>query len=175
MIAAINGKGVIGKEGSIPWHYPEDLHYFRCITMGHCLIMGRRTCESLPNPLDGRENLVLSRYHKEGEGFHFFQELASALEYAYRLDECPFIIGGAELYKEALPLATELYLTKVIGDEDGDTFFPEVSPDEWQLVKETAGETMSEGDKKEPALVFTFWKRRAARRGGRALEQSAMS
>ena len=139
LIAAVARNRAIGKDNRLLWHLPEDMRHFREITRGKPLIMGRKTWESLPEkfrPLPGRLNVVVSRdplYPATGA------ILASSLEAALRqaYSACSpsaeiFVIGGAELYRQALPLADRLYLTEVDEDFAGDTFFPEVSPEEWQ-------------------------------------------
>ena len=160
IIVAVNNKGVIGKDKAIPWSFPEDLQFFRRLTMGHALIMGRRTCESLPHPLEGRQNLVLSRSCEAISGYRVFSSLSVALAYAYTTDSCPFIIGGARVYEESIELATRLYLTKVDTNEDGDVFFPRFSKDDWELVEERAGLT-TKGISQKSVLRFTQWKRRS--------------
>jgi dihydrofolate reductase len=127
LIAAVARDGVIGRDNAIPWQLPEDARRFREVTMGHPVVMGRRTWESLPErfrPLPGRRNVVVTRndaWHAEGA------ERAASLEEALRLlDEAPrvFVIGGAELYAEALPLADELVVTEIDAEVEGDVFFP---------------------------------------------------
>jgi dihydrofolate reductase len=128
VIAAVARGGVIGRDNGIPWRIPEDMEHFRVLTTGHAVVMGRRTWESLPErfrPLPGRHNVVVTRnpdWHAEGA------ERAASLEEALGLlgdEEHVFVIGGAELYRTALPLADELLLTEVDLDVAGDTFFPE--------------------------------------------------
>ena len=127
IVAAVARGGVIGRDGAVPWHLAEDLARFRALTLGHPVVMGRRTWDSLPDrfrPLPGRRNVVVTRtgaWKAEGA------ERAGSLEDALRvLDGSPrvFVIGGAELYAAALPLADELLLTEVELDVDGDAFFP---------------------------------------------------
>lgn len=126
-MAAIARGGVIGRSGTIPWRIPEDARRFRALTMGHPVVMGRKTWESLPDrfrPLPGRRNVVVTRnpaWHADGA------ERAGSLDDALRLlDGLPqvFVIGGGELYAEALPLADELLLTEIDAEVEGDTFFP---------------------------------------------------
>jgi len=127
LVAAIARAGVIGRDSGIPWRIPEDGQHFRALTMGHPVVMGRRTWESLPDrfrPLPGRRNIVVTRnpaWQAEGA------EPAASLRDAFDLlDGAPqaFVIGGAELYAEALGLADELVLTEIDAEVTGDTFFP---------------------------------------------------
>jgi dihydrofolate reductase len=128
LLAAVARGGVIGRENTIPWRIPEDLERFRALTIGHPVVMGRRTWDSLPErfrPLPGRRNVVVTRnpdWHAEGA------ERAGSLDEALRgLDDAPrvFVIGGGELYAEALPLADELLLTEIDAEVEGDVRFPD--------------------------------------------------
>jgi dihydrofolate reductase len=125
LIAAVARNGVIGKEGTLPWHLSEDLKRFRKTTDGHAVIMGRKTHDSIGRPLPGRRNIVVTRaVGAVFPGCEAARSLAEAIALARSTDPCPFIIGGASLYEEALPLATELHLTMIAEDADGDTYFP---------------------------------------------------
>lgn len=129
IIAAVGDGGVIGVDGGMPWHIPEDLRRFRELTMGGTVIMGRRTWESLPRPLDGRRVIVLTHNALDNV------ETASSLEEALSLaGENVFIAGGGEVYREALPLADRLYITRIEGVHEGDTFFPPINAREWCIV-----------------------------------------
>ncbi|MBI2306841.1 MAG: type 3 dihydrofolate reductase [Rhodocyclales bacterium] len=138
LIAAMDRDRLIGRDNALPWHLPEDLRHFKATTLGKPVIMGRKTWESLGRPLPGRRNIVISRnaaYQAVGA------ELAASLEAALALcaeAEEAFVIGGAELYRQALPLAQRLYLTEIDGSHDGDAWFPEFPADEW---REAARET----------------------------------
>ncbi len=129
IIAAIARNGVIGDQGRIPWHISDDLKRFKRLTLGHPIIMGRKTYESIGKPLPGRRNLVLTR-QTALPGVESFASLGAALK-ACRDNETVFVIGGAEIYREALPMADVLYLTHVHRDVAGDTRFPDYSPAEW--------------------------------------------
>ena len=124
LIAAVARNGVIGLQGQIPWRLPEDLRHFQALTMGHTVIMGRRTYESIGGPLPGRQNLVVSSKLQSGRGYGVVRTLQEGLALAD--DREIFIIGGAKLYEEALPLAEQLDLTLVDLEPWGDTYFPEV-------------------------------------------------
>ena len=137
LIAAVARNRAIGKDNQLLWHLPEDMRHFRETTRGKTVIMGRRTWESLPErfrPLPGRLNIVVSRNPGyQAAGATRAGSLQEAIEKAGVGDEA-FIIGGAELYRQALPLAETLYLTEIAADFDGDTFFPEVAPEHWQEI-----------------------------------------
>ena len=127
LIVAVADDGAIGKGGSIPWHIPADMKFFREKTLSHPVIMGRKTFESIGRPLPGRKNIVLSHNGLEAEGV----TVCSSLEAAFKLcTDCEkvFIIGGAGLYREALPLADRLYITEVhTVIPDADSFFPKIN------------------------------------------------
>lgn len=131
IIAAIADNGVIGAAGKIPWHISDDLKRFKRLTLGHPIIMGRKTYDSLGKPLPGRRNIVLTR-GPAIPGVECFANLDTAL--ATCQTEIVFIIGGAELYRQALPLANTLLLTHVHRQVDGDTRFPDFDRNPWQEV-----------------------------------------
>lgn len=139
IIAAVSENGVIGKDGDIPWHYPEDLKHFRKKTTGHSVIMGRKTYFSLPEdyrPLPDRKNIVLSRSKPElPEKVELAESLEDALEKAEEHSEKAFIIGGANVYEQALEEADRMILTEIHEKYDGDTFFPDWNKDNWEEVK----------------------------------------
>ena len=123
-IAAVSQNGVIGKQGDLPWRLAGDLKWFKKITLGHVLLMGRKTWESLPGILPGRENWVLSRTMNQTEGIRVFRTLEEA--WAKIGDRTLFVIGGGELYSLVLKDCMELYLTEVLQEiEGGDAFFPD--------------------------------------------------
>ena len=130
----------IGLRGALPWHVPEDLKRFKALTMGHAIIMGRKTHESIGKALPGRRNVVITRGAATFAGCDTVSSLERALELTAP-DELPFIIGGAQLYAEALPKVTHLFLTELDRDVDADTFFPELKASEWREVKREAGTT----------------------------------
>jgi dihydrofolate reductase len=132
LIVARARGGVIGRGGTLPWHEPEDLERFKRLTLGHAVIMGRRTHASIGRPLPCRRNLVVSR--QEGlaiDGCEVFGSFPAALAAAYATDACPFVIGGAALYAEALPRATRIHLTEVARDVTGDVGFPDLDESAW--------------------------------------------
>ena len=127
IVAAVARNGVIGREGGIPWHIPEDMTRFRALTTGHPVVMGRKTWDSLPDrfrPLPGRRNVVVTRNPVwTADGAERAASLETALELLDDL-ETVFVIGGASLYDQALPLADDLELTEVDLEPEGDAFFP---------------------------------------------------
>lgn len=136
VIAAVGGNGELGIDGDLIWRIPDDLRHFKKVTMGHPVIMGRKTWDSLPKkPLPGRLNIVVSRNPEfEAEGGLVARSIEEAVSLCAPGD-MPFIIGGAAIYAEALPYATELHLTLVEATCDrADVFFPPVSADEWEPV-----------------------------------------
>jgi dihydrofolate reductase len=136
LIAALSRNRCIGKNGTIPWRIPEDMAHFKALTTGNVVVMGRKTWESLPErfrPLPERTNIVLTRQtdYPLPDGVERYVSLTDALEaHPYEL---LFVIGGGEVYKEALPLADRLELTHVDQDVDGDAFFPEIG-EVWKEV-----------------------------------------
>ena len=131
LIVARARNGVIGRDNTLPWRLPEDLQHFKRTTMGAPVIMGRKTWDSIGRPLPGRRNIVVSRNRDlriEGA------EMAASLEDAQRLCvgvEQVFLIGGAQLYAEALPSADRLIITEIDADVEGDAFFPAVDRSKW--------------------------------------------
>jgi dihydrofolate reductase len=150
LIVACSRDGVIGRDGDLPWHLPSDLKRFKALTEGHAVIMGRRTWESLPErfrPLPGRRNLVLTRRPDyEAPGAEVFGSLSAAVA---AVAGSGFVIGGGQVYDEALPLARRAYVTHVDTDVEGDTFFPDLVPAEWSLAAE-------DGPHEENGLPFSF-------------------
>ncbi|MFN3567082.1 MAG: dihydrofolate reductase [Burkholderiaceae bacterium] len=138
LIAAVARNGVIGRDGAIPWRIPGDLARFKRITMGHPVIMGRRTWESLGRPLPGRRNIVISRTPGFAPaGAEVFSGLAAALAACADASEV-FVIGGTEAYREALPLADRLLLTEIDADIEGDAHFPPFDRGAWREVSREA-------------------------------------
>jgi dihydrofolate reductase len=137
LIAALDRNGLIGKDQSIPWRAPADLAHFKSITMGKPMVMGRRTCESLPQALPGRRNLVLT--HNPGftrDGFEVFHTITDVIK-TTQSDEALMVIGGAEIYRLFLPIAQYAYVTIVEGEFNGDTWFPEWPLMGWRQVRTT--------------------------------------
>lgn len=135
LVVAIARNGGIGLKNGLPWRIPEDLKRFKAVTLGHAVVMGRATHESIGRPLPQRRNVVVSRSAAAFPGCEVARSLDEALAQARQTDPMPMIIGGATLYAEALPLATHLFLTEVDRDVEADTFFPPWSRDEWREVR----------------------------------------
>jgi dihydrofolate reductase len=143
LVAAVARNGVIGRGGQIPWDLPEDRAYFRRSTLGHAVIMGRKTWDETGRPLDGRRNIVVSRsgaVSGRADEREVVATLDEALTRARATDPEPAVIGGAEIFRLALPLATRLVLTEVDFDAEGDTFFPPFERDEWRVTERRAGD-----------------------------------
>jgi dihydrofolate reductase len=130
--------GVIGRDGQLPWDLPEDRQLFRRLTVGNTVIMGRLTFTSLPGALPDRHNLVVSRSLRQLPGATVCRGFLEALATGWQLARPIFIIGGGELYREALPLVDTLHVSWVEGDYHGDRRFPPFNPSDWQPVSVTA-------------------------------------
>jgi dihydrofolate reductase len=124
LIFAVARNGVIGRGGQLPWRIPEDLAHFKRTTMGHAILMGRKTWEETRRPLPGRRNVIITRTPGfEAPGCEVVASLEEAIALARTTDPLPFVIGGAEIFRLALPLATVIHLTEIDRDVEGDTFF----------------------------------------------------
>jgi dihydrofolate reductase len=140
MIAAQSQNRVIGNNNKLPWYLPEDLKYFKRVTLGKPIIMGRKTFESIGRPLPGRTNIIITRnpdWTHDGAGVRVVHSLQQAIELAESLAlvngfEESLVIGGAEIYALALPQADRLYLTQVHAEVQGDAHFPPLDPAQWQ-------------------------------------------
>jgi dihydrofolate reductase len=137
LIVAMAENRTIGAEGKIPWRIPGEQAYFKRVTMGHPIVMGRKTYESIGKPLPGRPNYIVTRNpNYVAEGCHVVHEIAPLLELAKSQDV--FVIGGAEVYKLFLPYADRVYQTVIHRDYDGDAHFPELEG-RWELVESRPG------------------------------------
>lgn len=140
MIVAVSENGVIGNENKLPWDVPEDMKFFRKTTKGHAVIMGRKTYESIGRPLPKRTNIIITRNREyEAEGCIVVGSLDEALNRAYEVDDNPFVIGGSQIYKEALPRASTIYLSRIKMEVGGDAKFPEIDDGDWKttILEET--------------------------------------
>jgi len=138
IIVAASQNNVIGKENKLPWHLPADMQYFKATTIGHHIIMGRSTWETLGKPLPGRTNIIVTRQeHYKADGCIIVANLKSAFTYAreHGETEC-FIIGGGDVFRQSLVWADKIYLTTIFHNFDGDTFFLQLNPDDWLLISE---------------------------------------
>ncbi|HZH03371.1 MAG TPA: dihydrofolate reductase [Myxococcaceae bacterium] len=156
-IVAMARNRVIGRDNALPWRLPEDLKRFKRLTMGHVLLMGRKTYESIGRPLPGRTTWVLTRQPTwSAQGVERVNDLAAALERAGTEARTVFVAGGEEIYRLALPYVTRLYLTHVEKDVDGDARFPELDLAGWALTEDAAHR--DEG--LSAAYRFQTWERR---------------
>ncbi|HET6491867.1 MAG TPA: dihydrofolate reductase [Burkholderiales bacterium] len=156
IIVAMAKNRVIGAAGRIPWYLPNELQLFKRVTMGHSIIMGRKTYESIGRLLPGRTTVIVTRrpgYHVPGAVVAHSIDAAIA---ACGADEEIFVIGGGELYREALPRADRIYLTTVDAEPAGDTFMPEMNPADW---RERSGESFSADDRHPHAYRFSVYDR----------------
>jgi dihydrofolate reductase len=142
MVVAIGDNGAIGKDGKVPWRIPEDLKHFKNVTMGHAIIMGRKTWDEVGRPLPGRRNLVVSRQPGLAlEGAEVFPTLEAAIAAARTTDDEPHVIGGSTIYEAAMPFATRIHLTEVHRNVEADTFFPPFDRSVWREVERRPAET----------------------------------
>lgn len=156
LIAAVAQNGVIGDRNALLWHISEDLKHFKTLTTGHPVVMGRKTWESLGRPLPNRVNVVITRQAIEIPGCRVVHSLDEAVA-LFAADEEIFIIGGAQIYAEALPRARRFYLTRVFRDYEGDTRFPAWDESEWQLAE---SEHFACGRDYAWPFAFERWERR---------------
>lgn len=163
LVVAVARNGIIGADGDMPWKLSSDLKRFRSLTMGHPVVMGRKTFASIGKPLDGRFNVVLTRDPAfRAEGVVVARALSEALDLAGRevsARGCAeiFVIGGGAVYAEALPLADRIYLTEVAAEPSGDTRFPTLDPDAWM---ETSREALPRGPRDTADAVAVVFDRR---------------
>lgn len=156
LIVAASTNNAIGKDNKMLWHLPEDFKYFKRNTIEHSIIMGRKTFDSIGRALPERRNIVLSR---DQDWSADEVDVANSLDevFSYCRDEREvFIIGGANLYKQTMPLANKILLTRVHAEIPGDAFFPELSTTEWKLVSQ---ESHSKDDKHAYDYSFEVWER----------------
>lgn len=156
IIVAVAQNGVIGDKNSLLWHISEDLKYFKSLTSGHPVLMGRKTYESIGRPLPNRTNVVISRQEIEIPGCRVVHSFEAAIG-LFPAEEELFVIGGAQIYAEALPHAGRLYLTRIFHDYEGDTRFPSWSEDEWRLV---SSDSFPRGKEYPWPFAFECWERR---------------
>jgi len=136
---------VIGKGGALPWRLPEDLKRFRSLTMGHPILMGRKTYDSIGRPLPGRRNIVISRDRNLViDGVETAASMQAALDMVAAADEV-FVIGGQQIYQAALPLADRIELTQIDSDFEGDVLFPDIDPEEWIESQREPGQNSESG------------------------------
>ena len=136
MIAAVAENNALGKNNDLLWHLPNDFKRFKEITSGHYIVMGRKTFDSFPKPLPNRTHVIISRQNNlEKEGCIVVQDLEKALAVCPKNEDI-FIIGGGEIYKQFMPFADQLDITRVHNSFDADVYFPEIDPETWELTTE---------------------------------------
>ena len=136
MIAAAAENNALGKDNDLVWHLPDDFKRFKNLTSGHSIIMGRKTFESFPKPLPNRLHIIITRQKEyQFDGCLVASNLEKALSLIPKNQDV-FIIGGGEIYKQALPFTDKIELTRVHQSFDADTYFPEINPDKWLLIQE---------------------------------------
>lgn len=156
IIVAMATNNGIGKNNQLLWHIPADLKHFKQITSGHTVIMGRKTYDSIGKPLPNRRNIVITRQPLSINGCEVMNSVQEALENCTDNEEV-FIIGGAEIYRQTLPLVNTLYLTLVHQDFEADTHFPQIKADEWQ---EISRENHQPDEKNKFSYSFITFRRR---------------
>jgi dihydrofolate reductase len=131
VLAAVGANLVIGRDGNMPWHLPEDLAHFKATTMGHVMVMGRKTYESIGRALPGRRTIVITHQQRwHAASVEVAHSLPEALALAGPADV--FVVGGGEVYRQAMPFADQMLLTEVDQSPEGDAYFPAFAPEEWQ-------------------------------------------
>ena len=158
LIAAVAGNGVIGKDNKIPWRIKQDMQRFKELTLGHPVVRGRKTWESIPKkfrPLPERENIIVTsnmNYEVEGDNVFLSNSLDDAIYIGSKFSDKLFLIGGERIYREGIELANKMELTEIGADFDGDTFFPEFSSEDWR-------ESNREYHKGSPDYSFVTYER----------------
>lgn len=158
IIAAAAENNALGKDNDLVWHLPDDFKRFKALTSGHKIIMGRKTLESFPKPLPNREHIAITRDTEYIPKFpsiivHSLQEAIALVKDG----ETAFIIGGGEIYKQSMPYATDIELTRVHGSLEADAFFPEIDETLWELVNE---EHHPKDDRHEYAFTYLTYRRK---------------
>jgi Dihydrofolate reductase len=161
IVVAVARNGVIGRDGDMPWRLPTDLKHFKTVTMGKPIVMGRKTFESIGRPLPGRTNIVVSRKSGPIEGVEVVRSLDEAIALGQRSAEetgagAVAVVGGGEIYAQALPLADTLHVTHVEADIAGDARFPAIDPGTWHLVSEDA---VPAGERDSHDMRFALYRR----------------
>ena len=157
LVVAAATNNVIGKDNQLLWKLPNDMRFFKNVTWGMPVIMGRKTFESLVEPLKGRKNIVLSRQAAEAEGAVVVKSLDDALFLARQMDvKEVMVVGGGEIYIQAMEKARRIYLTRVEAEPEGDTYFPAIDPKKWRLVRQEDHEA---DEKHAYNYSFQVWER----------------
>jgi dihydrofolate reductase len=157
IVVAMDSNRLIGKDNGLPWHLPADLAFFKKLTTGNTILMGRKTFDSIGRPLPNRRNLVITRNADiEIAGCEVVNSIEKALSLVQSETEV-MVIGGAKLYQQILPIADRLYITQVEGEFDGDTYFPHYDEDDWL---EVSCESHQPDEKNKHAYHFIILKRK---------------
>jgi dihydrofolate reductase len=159
LIAAVANNNVIGNNNQLLWNLPADLKHFKKITMGHTLIMGRKTYESIGKPLPGRKNIIITRNKDfSAEGCEVFSNLKDAI-CRVKKESDVFVIGGGEIYRQTINLnpTRRLYITRVFANFEGDSYFPEINPDKWELIER---EEFNADEKNPFPFAFLIYKKK---------------
>lgn len=160
LVVALDRNGVIGRKGGLPWRLSSDLKRFKALTMGKAIVMGRKTWESIGKPLPGRLNIVVTRSAEyRAQGAETAPTLDAALKLAAGRAEMPeeiCVIGGGEIYREAMPIADRLYVAHVDADVEGDTYFPDIDEAVW---RETAVESAPAGERDDYPVRHAVYER----------------
>jgi dihydrofolate reductase len=163
VVVAVSENGVIGRDGDLPWRLPSDLARFKRLTLGHALLMGRKTFESIGRPLPGRVSVVLTRdpaWRPTSDGGLVANDLDAAVALAATAPgmstDVAMVVGGGEVYRLALPRAGVVHLTRVHTQVDGDATFPELDPAEWRLA---SSEDFPADERNEFATTYEVWRR----------------
>ncbi|MGO3237821.1 MAG: dihydrofolate reductase [Psychroflexus halocasei] len=158
-IAAIAENNAIGKDNTLMWHLPNDFKHFKKTTSGHYIIMGRKTFESFPKPLPNRTHVIITRQedYQTDDSHIVVDSLEKAINAVPTQEEKAYIIGGGEIYKQAMEKVDELEITRVHADfDDAETFFPEISDQKWKVIKE---EFHAKDEKHDYAFTYQTFKR----------------
>ena len=143
LIAALAENGIIGKDNKIPWRISDDMKHFKDLTMGHPVIMGKQTYLSIPEefrPFEGRKNIVMSHNYNSDENIYIARSMKEALELTE--GKTSYVAGGAQIYDLFLPLANKMELTRIHKNYEGDTLFPKINWNNWELVNQEDNETI---------------------------------
>lgn len=155
IIVAVAKNNVIGNNNGLIWHLPVDLKYFKEKTSGHHIIMGRKNYESIGKPLPNRTSIIITREKNyRADGCIIVNSLEQAVG-KVKNDPEPFIIGGGQIYSQAIDIANRLYITKIHADFEGDTFFPHIDPDIWQVISKS--DTTIPDNKNKHACTFLVY------------------
>ena len=156
-VVAVARNGVIGNQGDLPWRLGSDLKRFKKLTMGHCLLMGRRTYDSIGRPLPGRQTIVLSRSGQIDDSRVICAAKLSDVPALVETGRRVMVVGGAQIYQAAMPYCSEIWLTRVLADVNGDVCFPEI---DWTQWEQTTNAALPSSEIDQWPTEFQIWRRR---------------